>query len=262
MTSSNRSPDTRSSDARSSDVRSSDVLDAPAVERRRWVRETFHSIARRYDLLNTLLSGGVHVWWKRLAVRAAALRPGEVGLDVCCGTGDLLVGMASRVGPSGQAVGLDFAPGMLEIARRRARRRGLERVRLVCGDAEALPVADASVDAVTIAFGLRNLTHPDRALREFHRVLRPAGRLVVLEFGQPRAPWLQQAYDWYSRTIIPPLGGWLSGRPDAYRYLHDSIRRWPDAEALAEEIGRAGFGRVRYRMLTGGIAVCHLTEKA
>jgi demethylmenaquinone methyltransferase/2-methoxy-6-polyprenyl-1,4-benzoquinol methylase len=232
----------------------------PPAERRRWVRDAFHSISDRYDLLNTLLSGGIHVLWKRAAIRAAALRPGEWGLDVCCGTGDLVVRMARVVGPMGRAIGLDFAPGMLDVARRRAAKTARSGVALVCGDAEAIPVADRSVHAVTVAFGLRNVADPARALREFRRVLRPSGRLVILEFGRPRSWLVRGLYDLYSRAMIPRLGGWLSGRRDAYQYLHDSIRAWPDPEALSCLIGQAGFRRVRYRLLTGGIAVLHTAE--
>ncbi len=242
------------------------VLSAPPAERRRWVRDAFHGIAGRYDLLNTLLSGGVHHAWKRRAVRAASLAAGRAALDVCCGTGDLVVGLARVVGPSGRAIGLDFAPGMLEVARRRAdaARRGVGAagvVSLIGGDAEALPVRDAALDAVTIAFGLRNVADPRRALHEFARVLRPGGRLVILEFGRPRSRWFRRIYDAYSRRIIPRVGGWLSGRPDAYRYLHDSIRQWPDPEALAVLIRQVGLGNVEYRLMTGGIAVLHRAEK-
>jgi demethylmenaquinone methyltransferase/2-methoxy-6-polyprenyl-1,4-benzoquinol methylase len=241
--------------------RSSHALDALPVERRRWVRDAFHSISHRYDLLNTVLSGGVHLHWKRLAVMAAGLRPGGTGLDVCCGTGDLLVRTAGVVGASGRALGLDFAPGMLAAARRRAPAGKLPQVALLCADAEALPVRDEVVDAVTVAFGLRNVSQPEQALREFRRVLRPGGRLVILEFGRPRARWLRGLYDLYSRKIIPRLGGWLSGRRDAYQYLHDSIRQWPDPETLALRVRQAGFSDVRYRLLTRGIAVLHTATR-
>lgn len=241
--------------------RSSHALDAPPVERRRWVRDAFHNISHRYDLLNTVLSGGVHFRWKRAAVEAARLKPGQVGLDICCGTGDLLIGLSGQVGGTGRALGLDFAPGMLDMARRRAPARRLPQIVLLCADAEALPVGDGVIDAVTIAFGLRNVAHPEQALGEFRRVLRPGGRLVILEFGRPRSRWLRGVYDLYSQTIIPRLGGWLSGRPDAYQYLHDSIRKWPDPQALASLVRQAGFDHVQYRLLTGGIAVLHTTTK-
>lgn len=238
-----------------------DVLGASSPARRRWVREAFHSIAHRYDLLNTLLSGGVHLRWKRAAVEAAGLRSGGLGLDVCCGTGDLLARMAHTVGDRGRAVGVDFAVGMLDAAKRRAQAKGLSRVTLVCSDAEALPFREGATDAVTIAFGLRNVAHPEQALGEFYRVLKPGGRLVILEFGRPRARLVRAFYDLYSRTIIPRLGGWLSGRRDAYQYLHDSIRAWPDPESLSAMIRAAGFAAVDYRLLTGGIAVLHVGER-
>ena len=132
---------------------------------------------------------------------------------------------------------------------------------LPISDAEVLPVRDNSTDAATMAFGLRNVARPVQALAEAHRVLKPGGRLVILEFGQPRAAWLRAPYDLYSRTIIPRLGGWLSGRPDAYQYLHDSIRQWPDPESLAQLVRQSGFTNVRYRLLSGGIAVLHVGVK-
>jgi len=238
------------------------VLSAPPAERRRWVRDAFHTIAGRYDLLNHILSGGMHILWKRAAVRAAALRPGQVAADVCCGTGDMVIGLARVVGRGGCAVGLDFASGMLAGAVRRLAAAKVAGIAgLICGDAEALPMRDETLDAVTFAFGLRNVPQPAKALAEAHRTLRPGGRLVVLEFGQPRSRWLRVAYDLYSRTIIPRLGGWLSGRRDAYQYLHDSIRQWADPESLSKLIRDAGLGDVRYRLLTGGIAVLHLGIK-
>jgi demethylmenaquinone methyltransferase/2-methoxy-6-polyprenyl-1,4-benzoquinol methylase len=244
-------------------LREPDILTARPAERRAWVRETFHDISRRYDLLNTVLSGGMHLVWKRIAVREAALSPGGVGLDVGCGTGDLVELMSRAVGRDGRAVGLDFASGMLAIARRRlATDADLAGARLVAGDAERLPVAAGAADALTFAFVLRNVADPERALRESLRVLRPGGRLVVLEFGQPRVRALRALYDLYSRTVIPRLGGWLSGRRDAYQYLHDSIRQWADPDALAGLMRRCGFEQVQYRLLTGGIAVLHTGYKS
>lgn len=252
----------------------SSILAAPPRERRTWVRDAFHGIAGRYDLLNHVLSGGMHVLWKRSAVQAACLRPGGVALDVCCGTADLVLLCSREVGRGGRAIGVDFAPGMLAVGVRRLRpAAGLAdeaspapsgsgaRVSLVCADAEALPLADGSTDAVTFAFGIRNVASPSGALLEAHRVLRPGGRAVVLEFGRPEAWWLRAAYDLYSRTIIPLLGGRLSGRRDAYQYLHDSVRRWMDPGELAGLMREAGFQDVRYRLLTGGIAVLHTGEK-
>lgn len=240
----------------------SPILTAPPASRRRWVRDAFHTIADRYDLLNHLLSGGIHLLWKQAAVRAAGLKSGDTAVDVCCGTADMLVRMARVVGAGGRAVGVDFAPGMLTLAAKRLSRSAHPRAAsLVCGDAEMLPMRDASLDAATFAFGLRNVPRPELALREAHRVLRSGGRLVVLEFGRPRGRALRALYDLYSRAIIPRLGGWLSGRPDAYRYLHDSIRQWPDADSLSAQLRQAGFSDVRYRFFSGGIAVLHVAVK-
>ncbi len=237
------------------------VLHRPADVRRQWVRDAFHAIAGRYDLLNTLLSGGLHLLWKRAAVRALELPPGGVALDVCCGTGDMLLHLA-RAARVHRAIGIDFASGMLAVAARRlAAVPGRGRVALLCADAETLPLGRSLVDGATMAFGLRNVSRPAHALAELQRVLRPGGRLVILEFGQPRARLLRVVYDAYSRTVIPRLGGWLSGRPDAYQYLHDSIREWPDPDHLTELLRDSGFTQVRYRLLAGGIAVLHLGVK-
>jgi demethylmenaquinone methyltransferase/2-methoxy-6-polyprenyl-1,4-benzoquinol methylase len=233
------------------------ILAAPPAERRAWVRATFHDISRRYDLLNTVLSGGMHLVWKRVAVREAGLGSGGVGVDVGCGTGDLVQLISRSVGRGGRAIGLDFAPGMLAVARYRL----VGDASLVAGDAEALPLAGGVADAVTFAFALRNVARPEQALCEALRVLRPDGRLIVLEFGQPRARALRVLYDLYSHMVIPRLGGWLSGRRDAYQYLHDSIRQWVDPDTMANLMRRCGFTQVRYRSLTGGIAILHVGHR-
>ncbi len=252
----------RSTPPASAEEESSNFKIHSSAVRRQWVRDAFQAIAGRYDLLNTLLSGGLHLLWKRAAVRVVALQPGRVALDVCCGTGDILLHLARVAGPRGHAIGVDFAPGMLKVARKRLVTAHVQgRVALLCADAETLPLSDNLVDGATMAFGLRNVTQPPLALAELHRVMRPGGRLVILEFGQPRARLLRTIYDAYSRAIIPRLGGWLSGRPDAYQYLHDSIRQWPDPEHLGELLRNAGFEHVRYRLLTGGIAVLHTGVK-
>ncbi len=216
------------------------------------VREMFDAIAGRYDLANHLLSLGLHLRWKRAAVRAARLGPGQVFLDACCGTADLA---AAALAAGARVVAVDVAPRMLDAAARRL--RGRPRAVLAQADVRRLPVRDGAADAVAVAFGLRNVADPPVALAEFWRVLRPGGRLVVLEFGRPPRPLVRRLYDVYAAAVLVPLGGRLTGRPDAYRYLRDSVRRWPDPAALAEAIRRCGFDDVAYRRLTGGIAVLH-----
>lgn len=234
-----------------------------AADQRTWVRDAFHRIAGRYDLLNHILSGGLHILWKRAAVRAAGLRPGGVALDVCCGTADLVLLASRAVGPAGRAIGVDFAKGMLAVGARRLRAaRPQARTSLVCADAEALPFVDESTDAVSFAFGIRNVASPSGALREAHRVLRPGGRVVVLEFGHPEARWLRAIYNIYLRTVVPRLGSILSSRSDAYQYLHDSIRQWMNPDALAGVMRNAGFHDVGYWLLAGGIAVLHVAVKS
>jgi demethylmenaquinone methyltransferase/2-methoxy-6-polyprenyl-1,4-benzoquinol methylase len=219
----------------------------------------FSEIARYYDLLNNLLSFGLHRRWKRYAARAARLVPGGSALDVCCGTGDLAVLLKEHVGAQGTAVGIDFAPPMVEIARERC--AGARRIWFVQGDAESLPLPDASFDAVTIGFGVRNLSHLEVALRELHRVLRPGGRAVILEFGRPRNALFRALYDFYSYTAIPWLGRRLSRHPDAYLYLPTSIRHWPDQDEFARILTDVGFASVRYRNLLFGAVAVHVGEK-
>lgn len=225
------------------------------ASKRAYVRAMFSDIARRYDLLNSLLSFGLHRRWKRFAVRLAAAATGGAALDVCCGTGDLARLHRARVGRRGGVVGLDFAGPMLDVARARGG------ARYVQGDAEALPVADGSFDAVTIAFGLRNVMRPDVALREMLRVLRPGGRLVVLEFSRPTNAPFHAAYDLYSFAVIPLLGRLLSRHGDAYSYLPASIRAWPDQEGLAAWLRDAGFARVTYHNLLFGAVAAHVGTK-
>ncbi len=242
--------------------RTSGEISTTTAQRRAWIRDAFQSIAGRYDLLNTLLSGGVHFLWKRAAARAAALPAGGVAVDVCCGTGDLCFLMSRRLGPRGRIIGIDLAPEMLAVAQRRLRRGASDSaITLMCADAEVLPLDAASADVATFAFGLRNVDNPRRALHEVHRILRPGGHLVVLEFGRPSSWALRVLYDRYSRTIIPRVGGWLSGRRDVYQYLHDSIRQWLCPEDLVGIIRECGFQSVRYILLTGGIAVLHVAVK-
>ncbi len=224
-----------------------------------YVRAMFSAIARRYDLLNTLLSFGLHRRWKRYAVAAAAAPPGGLALDVCCGTGDLAFLLHRRVGTQGRVVGVDFAEPMLRLARRRA--GGARGVWFVQGDAQALPFADGTFHVATVGFGVRNVADPLGALRELHRVLRPGGRLVVLEFSRPRSRLFGALYDFYSYTAIPWVGRRLSRHPDAYWYLPTSIRGWPDQETFRDLLQQAGFRRVWYRNLLFGAVAVHAADK-
>jgi len=220
------------------------------------VRTMFDRIAGVYDLMNTAMTAGMHHRWRERAVELSALRPGGTALDVCCGTGDLTLELARRAGPEGSVVGCDFSERMLELARRKASERGLGTARFEWADALELPYEDASFDAVTVGFGVRNLAHLDRGLHEMARVLRPGGRLVVLEITQPRRPPLSVFFSvWFDRIV--PLLGAVAGDRDAYTYLPESVKRFPTPEALAERMARAGLGRIRYLLLAGGIIAIH-----
>ncbi len=225
----------------------------------RVVREMFGEIAPRYDLLNRLLSGGVDQRWRRLAVRLATEKAPRRILDVATGTGDVAL-LLKRARPEAEVVGGDFTPQMLELARAKAERAGVD-VRFVEADALALPFADASFDAITVAFGFRNFADYGRGLAEFQRVLAPGGRAVILEFPPPPKGFLGRAYRFYFWRLLPWIGGVISGKPEAYRYLPSSVERFPEPERLAEMMRAAGFAEVRWRRLTGGIAAVHVGDK-
>lgn len=232
--------------------------EVPAGEKTARVRAVFDSVAPRYDLMNDLMSGGLHRLWKRFAVDLAAPRPGERVLDLAGGTGDLARLLAPRVAPGGRVLVADINAAML----RRGRDRLLDAGRvgtldwLQC-DAQALPLADASMDCVTIGFGLRNVTDKAAALAEMYRVLRPGGRALVLEFSTPVIGALRPLYDRYSFSVLPRLGRWVAGDEDSYRYLAESIRRHPDQDTLLEMLRAAGFARCRYYNLAAGIVAIH-----
>jgi demethylmenaquinone methyltransferase/2-methoxy-6-polyprenyl-1,4-benzoquinol methylase len=233
--------------------------EVPAAEKARHVRAVFESVADKYDVMNDLMSGGTHRLWKRFALSNTGLRPGQSALDVAGGTGDLATGMASQVGESGFVVLSDINGSMLRNGRARLLDRGLLRgTACVQADAEHLPFADACFDCVTIGFGLRNVTDKPAALRSMHRVLRPGGRLLVLEFSQPVVPGLKPIYDAYSFTVLPWLGARIAGDPDSYRYLAESIRRFPDQPTLEGMLEDAGFEDCRYHNLSGGIVALHV----
>ncbi|MDE2275472.1 MAG: class I SAM-dependent methyltransferase [Burkholderiales bacterium] len=231
------------------------------------VRGVFDSVAARYDLMNDLLSGGLHRAWKAYAVAVAGVQPGMQVLDIAGGTGDLARAFARQVGRHGRVVLTDINEAMLRVGRDRLLDEGLVLPTVVC-DAERLPFADGAggagggaaatgFDLVSVAFGLRNMTHKEAALREMARVLRPGGRLLVLEFSQPAAA-LRKPYDWYSFKVMPLLGRWVAGDADSYRYLAESIRMHPDAAALKTMMKSAGFGHVDVHSLAGGIVALHV----
>jgi demethylmenaquinone methyltransferase / 2-methoxy-6-polyprenyl-1,4-benzoquinol methylase len=211
------------------------------------VRAMFDRIAHRYDLVNTVLSGGTDGGWRRRAARATGLEPGGSALDVACGSGKLTAVLARIAGPQGRAVGLDFSPQMLEIARHEY--PGIE---FLEGDALNLPFDDAIFDASTIAFGLRNLSDPVRGLREMLRVVKAGGRAVVLEFVRPPKNLVGSAYRLYLRTLLPSIGGALSGQPAAYRYLSDTVDSYRTPEELREMASAAGWSGVTYQSLAMG----------
>jgi demethylmenaquinone methyltransferase/2-methoxy-6-polyprenyl-1,4-benzoquinol methylase len=221
----------------------------------------FSGIARRYDLLNHLLSGNVDKRWRRKTARAleSSLVEGARVLDVACGTGDLSL-VLSEAGAA-RVIGLDFCRPMLEIARRKAD-EGSRRIPFVEGDALRLPFASETFDAVTIAFGLRNLAGVADGLRELRRVLRPGGRLAVLEFSSPVVPGFRALFRFYFTRVLPRIGGLVSGSRGAYEYLPDSVTRFPDQKRLAELMRAEGFEAVEYSNLTGGIAALHTGTRA
>jgi demethylmenaquinone methyltransferase/2-methoxy-6-polyprenyl-1,4-benzoquinol methylase len=220
------------------------------------VRDVFDSVASRYDLMNDLMSGGVHRLWKRAFLDWLRPRPWMTLLDVGGGTGDIAFGFKKRGG--GPVMVCDINAEMLSVGRDRSIDRGmLDRIAWVCGNAERLPVADRSADAYTIAFCLRNVTDIPAALADAYRVLKPGGRFLCLEFSQVVIPGLRAAYDAYSFNALPRIGGMVTGNADAYRYLVESIRRFPPQDALAAMIAEAGFEQVEVRNLSGGIAAMH-----
>ena len=216
----------------------------------------FDRIAGRYDLLNSVMTAGLHHQWRRRAADKARLAPGDAALDICCGTGDLALELAGRVAPGGHVIGTDFSEPMLDLAREKAAARGAEGVRFEWGDALELPYPAGSFDAVTIGFGARNLSDLDRGLREMARVLRPGGRLVILEITQPTRPPLSTFFSLWFDRIVPILGA-VAGDQDAYSYLPESVRSFPAPAALAEKMDAAGLRDIRWTVLAGGIIAVH-----
>lgn len=232
--------------------------EVPASAKAGMVGRVFESVAGRYDVMNDVMSFGVHRLWKRFAIGQAGVRTGQKVLDVAGGTGDLAAHFAPLVGPKGLVTLADINPAMLEVGRARLADRGIAgNVEFVQADAESLPFPDNHFDCITIAFGLRNVTHIDAALASMWRVLKPGGRLLVLEFSKPVLPGLNAVYDAYSFNILPKLGKLIANDEDSYRYLVESIRKHPDQETLKGMLETAGFERVHYFNLSGGIVALH-----
>ena len=216
----------------------------------------FDRVAGRYDLLNSVMTAGLHHAWRVRAADRAEVGPGDSVLDVCCGTGDLAFELAGRVSPGGRVIGCDFSEPMLDLAREKGEKAGVESVRFEWADALQLPYDAGRFDAVTVGFGVRNFADRDRGLREMVRVLRPGGRLVVLEFTTPRRPPFSTFYSLWFDQIVPVLGR-LTNDPEAYAYLAESVHSFPDPPGLAAKMDAAGLGQIRWLLTAGGILAIH-----
>lgn len=228
-------------------------------EKAKHVRSVFDSVAPKYDVMNDLMSAGLHRIWKRYTITVANPQPGQQVLDIAGGTGDLSRAFARRVGPTGRVTHTDINEAMLREGRNRLLDLGQVLPTMVC-DAEKLPFSSDSFDFVSVAFGLRNMTHKDQALAEMCRVLKPGGKLLVLEFSRVAKP-LEKAYDWYSFNVLPKLGQLVAGDAHSYRYLAESIRMHPGQEELRQLMKSAGFGHVDVHNLSGGVVALHLGIK-
>ncbi len=228
-------------------------------EKAQRVRGVFDSVAPKYDVMNDLMSAGLHRIWKRYTITVANPQPGDQVLDIAGGTGDLAMAFARKVGERGRVVHTDINEAMLREGRARLLDNGVVLPTLVC-DAEHLPFASDSFDLVTVAFGLRNMTHKELALREMYRTLKPGGKLLVLEFSRVAKP-LEKAYDWYSFNVLPKLGKLVANDEASYRYLAESIRMHPGQEALRQLMRQAGFGHVDVHNLTAGVVALHVGIK-
>ena len=234
--------------------------DVPEAEKEGLVREVFSSVAARYDVMNDLMSAGIHRLWKDAMVEWLAPQPGWNVLDVAGGTGDIAFRIADMVrarGGQAQITVCDINPNMLAEGRRRAAEKNETAIQWLCGDAEKLPLPDASFDSYTIAFGIRNVTHIEAALAGARRVLKPGGRFLCLEFSKVEVPGLDALYDTYSFKLLPKLGQWVAGDAESYRYLAESIRRFPHPAQFSRMIEAAGLSQVKRRNLSGGIAALH-----
>lgn len=230
----------------------------PVAEKQQRVADVFHSVAQKYDIMNDLMSGGIHRLWKRFTIEMSGARKGQQILDLAGGTGDLAALFAPRVGDSGKIVLADINESMLKVGRDRMIDKGiLNNIEYAQVNAECLPFANNTFDCITIAFGLRNVTNKQNALESMFRVLKPGGRLLVLEFSKPVYPWLSKIYDQYSFSLLPKFGKWVTGDEESYRYLAESIRMHPDQETLKSMFEKSGFEDCEYHNLTGGIVALH-----
>ena len=229
-----------------------------AEEKAGKVAEVFHSVAGNYDLMNDLMSGGVHRLWKRMTIEMSGVRKGHKVLDIAGGTGDLAAKFSRIVGPEGTVVLADINDSMLKVGRDRLVDRGIvDNVRFSQADAQYLPFPDNTFDVITIAFGLRNVTDKDMALRSMLRVLKPGGKLLILEFSKPKNPLLSKVYDTYSFNILPKLGKRFANDADSYQYLAESIRMHPDQKTLLDMLNTAGFANSDFHNMTGGVVALH-----
>jgi len=227
------------------------------------VADVFHSVASRYDLMNDLMSGGIHRIWKRFTIEISSVRKGNAVLDIAGGTGDLAARFADIVGPEGRVVLADINESMLKVGRDKLLDHGRQgNLEFVQADAQFLPFPDDSFDCITIAFGLRNVTDKDKALSSMLRILKPGGRLLVLEFSKPENDLLSKAYDTYSFRVLPLMGRLVANDSESYQYLAESIRMHPDQDTLKGMMEEAGFTRCEYHNMTGGIVALHKGVKA
>ncbi|MCP5162579.1 MAG: bifunctional demethylmenaquinone methyltransferase/2-methoxy-6-polyprenyl-1,4-benzoquinol methylase UbiE [Hahellaceae bacterium] len=234
----------------------------PVDEKVQRVADVFHSVAQKYDIMNDLMSMGIHRLWKRFTIELSGVRKGHKVLDIAGGTGDLTMKFSDLVGPDGAVILADINASMLNVGRDRLMDRGYgNNIDFVQANAEHLPFPDNHFNCVSIAFGLRNVTDKDQALREMTRVLKPGGRLLILEFSKPNNPLLTKAYDIYSFTALPAMGKLVAGDSESYKYLAESIRMHPDQETLKEMMTLAGLVNCRYHNMTGGIVALHSGTK-
>jgi demethylmenaquinone methyltransferase/2-methoxy-6-polyprenyl-1,4-benzoquinol methylase len=234
-----------------------------AREKSNKVAEVFHSVASKYDIMNDLMSAGIHRLWKSYAIELAAPRPGQKFLDMAGGTGDLAIKISRLIGSTGEIILSDINDSMLSLGRDRLIDKGCtSNTRFVQADAQHLPFPDNYFDGLTIGFGLRNVTDKLKALRSMLRVLKPGGKLIVLEFSKPTNELLAKAYDTYSFSLLPQLGKWIANDAESYQYLAESIRMHPDQESLKNMMTDAGFDQVDYQNVTGGIVAIHVASKS